>query len=261
MGFKENLLKKMEIDRSAAKIAASMGPPGSGRRIDSDLARTFLAEAGYEKLIERDLELYRMAPREHHERILVLDNDLPIYATTPADVALRKSPLVKEMLSIRNVRKILNDADVLISKQNESIQTIREEIIAGLDLHFEAADIEGIYNDGRASIESKYHEGLEEVLQIFAELLAFSPPPAPLRQAHCLILGHPSTPPGVTYGPSVVFNRMHFTLKLIATAVVLKDAEAVAHYQKVVAGEAEADAAGSEALTFLRDAVMQGKER
>ncbi len=259
MGFKENLLKKMEIDRTAAKIAASLGTPDSGRRIDKVLARAFLAEAGYEKIIERDLELYRLTPRENKERILVLDNDLPIYATTPADVALRKSPIVKEMLNIRNILRILNDADVLLSKKDESIRTIREEIIAGLDLHFEAADIEGIYNDGRASIESKYAEGVEEALQIFAELLGWVAPPAVLRQAHCMIIGRPSAPPGTAYGPAVLFNRMHLTLKLIETVVVLKDQAAVGQYQKMAAGEAEADAAGADVWVYLRDAVLEGR--
>ncbi len=256
MGFKENLLKKMEIDRTAAQITASLGTPDSGRRIDKALARSFLAEAGYEKMIARDLELYRLPPQNAQARILVLDNDLPIYATTPEDVTLRKSPIVKEMLNIRNVFKILNDSDVLLSKKGDSVQTIREEIIAGLDLHFEPADIEEIYNDGRASIESQYAEGLEETLQIFGELLGWESPPAALRQAHCVILGRPAAAPGAAFGPAVVFNRMHFTLKLIQDAIVIKDEGAVAHFRQVVAGESEADAASSEVLAWLRDQVL-----
>ena len=256
MGFKANLLKKIEIDRTAVKLAASIGPPDSGRRIDKQMARGFLAQAGGEKIIARDLELYRLAPQAGRERILVLDNDLPIYATSPEDVVLRKSPIVKEMLNIRNIFKILNDADVLLSQKDASIQTLRAEIIAGLDLHFEAADIEEIYNDGRASLESKYAEGIEETLHLFAELLGYGPPPAALRQAHCLIIGRASSPPGTAFGPAVIFNRMHMALKLIRTAVALKDEAAVAQYQKMAAGEAEADATGAEVLAFLRDAVM-----
>ena len=255
MGFKENVLNKMEIDRSAVKVAASIGPPDSGRRIDKTLARGFLAAGGYEQIIERDLELYRLSSKDGRERILVLDNDLPIYAATPADVGLRKSPIVKEMLNIRNIFKILNDADVLLSKKNESIQTLREEMIAGLDLHYEAADIEDLYNDGRASLESKYAEGVEETLNIFAELLGYLPPPKALRQAHCLIVGRPSNPPVKTYGPAVVFNRMHFTIKLIDTAVMLADEAAVGQFQKIAAGDAEADAAGTDALAYMRDVV------
>jgi hypothetical protein len=49
---------------------------------------------------------------------------------------------------------------------------------------------------------------------------------------------------------------MHGELKLIRTVVALKDEAAVAQYQKMAAGEAEADATGAEVLAFLRDAVM-----
>lgn len=256
MGFKENLLKKLELNRLAARIAASIGPPDSGRRIDKNVTREFLAEGGYEKIIERDLELYRLAPREGRARILVLDNDLPIYATTPEDVVLRKSPVVKEMLNIRNVRKILNDSDVLISKKDASIQTLRDEMIAGLDLRATAADIEDIYNDGRASLESKYAEGVEETLHLLGELLGYVSPPTALRRAHCMIIGRPSDPPGQTFGPTVLFDRVHSTLKLIEAAVVLSDEASVNQFQKVAAGEAEADATGAEALAYLRDAVI-----
>ena len=39
MGFRENLLKKIEIDKLANEVAASIGPPDSGRRIDKAKAR------------------------------------------------------------------------------------------------------------------------------------------------------------------------------------------------------------------------------
>ncbi|MGD9330546.1 MAG: hypothetical protein PVJ53_04490, partial [Desulfobacterales bacterium] len=136
MSFKDNLRKKIEINDLAKRIVASMGPPNSGRRIDKDLVRKLLAEGGYEKLVQRDMELYRLPPLADEPRLLVLDNDLAIYRTSVDDVVLRKSPVVKEMLNIRNVIKILNDADVVISKKEVSLNTLREELIAELDLTF-----------------------------------------------------------------------------------------------------------------------------
>jgi hypothetical protein len=130
MSFKDQLRKKIEINALAARIMASMGPPDSGRRVDKDLVRQLLAEGGYEKIVERDMELYRLSPSGDKPRLLVLDNDLPIYGTGVEDVVLRKSPVVKEMLNIRNVMKILNDADVVISKKDVSLNTLREELIA-----------------------------------------------------------------------------------------------------------------------------------
>ena len=54
---------------------------------------------------------------------------------------------------------------------------------------------------------------------------------------------------------------MHLELKLVRTAVNLKDEAAVAQYHKVTAGEAEADATGEEVLAFLRDAVIAQAKR
>jgi hypothetical protein len=84
MSFRENLLKKIEIDRLARRVTASMGPPESGQRIDRDLARRLLGIAGYQVLHLRDLELYLIPPDP--PEVLVLDNDFPIYTTTPEDV-------------------------------------------------------------------------------------------------------------------------------------------------------------------------------
>jgi len=51
----------------------------------------------------------------------VFDNELPIYHTTVADVALRKSPYWQQMFSIRNIKKIMNRHDVLVSEGKESL--------------------------------------------------------------------------------------------------------------------------------------------
>jgi len=74
MGFVENLLEKIDIDRTAESVKWSMGPPDSGRRIDKTLARKLFGIAGYEKVVRRDLEMYRMAAdASGQERIIVLD--------------------------------------------------------------------------------------------------------------------------------------------------------------------------------------------
>ncbi|RJQ60755.1 MAG: hypothetical protein C4530_07035, partial [Desulfobacteraceae bacterium] len=113
MPFKENLLKKMKIDDLAQEIIGAYGPPGSGQRIDMEKAKQLLDMGGFRSFRERDLDLRILEGEESDGRILVLDNDLAIYRTSAADIALRKSPNVKEMVSIRNIKKILNDSDVV----------------------------------------------------------------------------------------------------------------------------------------------------
>ncbi|MBU2621632.1 MAG: hypothetical protein KKD92_04875, partial [Proteobacteria bacterium] len=114
MSFKENLLKKIRIDKMAEKMLNSIGPPDSGRKVDKETMRKMLEMSAYQTRKERDLELYIHDNADGIKRILVLDNELPLYNTTVDDVVLRKSPTLKEMLSIRNALKILNDADVIV---------------------------------------------------------------------------------------------------------------------------------------------------
>ena len=66
--------------------------------------------------------------------VVVFDNELPIYHTTVADVALRKSPHWQEMFSTKNIRKIMNDKDVIISKGKESLKGLHSNALALLDL-------------------------------------------------------------------------------------------------------------------------------
>ena len=86
---------------------------------------------------------------------------------------LRKSPLVKEMLSIGNIRRILNDQDVVVSKKDASVETLRRAAIAALDLSFTRADIEEIGLDGIGSLESRYSEGVCECLELFGQMLGY----------------------------------------------------------------------------------------
>jgi len=107
MSFKENLLKKIRIDKLADQIISTIGPIDSEKKVDKQAMRTLIEMAPYEMRKERDLELYiKKNGPEEKKRILVLDNDLSIYHTNMEDVALRKSPTVKEMVSIKNIIKI-----------------------------------------------------------------------------------------------------------------------------------------------------------
>ena len=203
MGFVENLLEKIDIDRTAESVKWSMGPPDSGRRIDKALARKLFGVAGYEKVVRRDLEMYRMpADASGRERIIVLDNDLPVYRTGVDDVTLRKSPTVKEMVNIRNAIKILNDSDVLVCKKDDSVNLVRHTCIATLDLSYSDTDIDGIARGGVDALSSGHTEGIQEALTLFGELLGYAAPPKKLAFAHHDIIGFPEkTDAGMRYAP------------------------------------------------------------
>ena len=258
MAFKDNLRKKLEIDDLVRRIKATMGPTESGRRIDKTLVRNLLAEGHYEKIVERDLELYRLPPKGDNPRLLVLDNDLPIYSTAVEDVVLRKSPIVKEMLNIRNVMKILNDADVVTSKKETSLETLREELVRALDLRFTKDDIEDLVYDGRSALENSYVEGVQETLRLFAELLGYAAPPKALQRPHTTIWGFPGGRSGQRrFGPLVIYDPMHHSLKRIQKPIDLSDPDDLQRFEAVVSKSAAPDQEGEAVFEVLGQSVLE----
>lgn len=160
MSFKENLLKKIEITQLARKVRATFGTPESGGKIDKDAMRSLLEMSPYQYYRERDLDLYIEPIDGAPDNILVLDNELPIYRTTVEDVALRKSPYTREMLSIGNIIKILKDSDVKISRKEASLDIIQGRCIDLLDLDFNVSDIETIAKEGAQYLDNGYTDGI-----------------------------------------------------------------------------------------------------
>ncbi|NNG00331.1 MAG: hypothetical protein HKM93_13175 [Desulfobacteraceae bacterium] len=214
MGFKENLLEKITINALVRRIIQSWGSPESGQRLDTSAIRDLLAMTEYQKRKERDIELYVKPGFSDSGRILVLDNELKIYDTTIADVALRKSPTVKEMISIRNAIKILNDKDVVVSRKKDTVLAIQKELIDGLDLSFSPADIQGIAADGKDSLANTYADGVWEAVVLFAELLHYRPAPKVFQKMHFKIVGTVDKAPGnaPSFGPVVGYSLIQNTL-------------------------------------------------
>ena len=81
MGFKENLLQKIAIDKLAAQVAASVAPQADAAKFDKDAARRLIEMGGFPHvaLKERDLELYILEDGGEKKKIVVLDNGLAIY--------------------------------------------------------------------------------------------------------------------------------------------------------------------------------------
>ena len=259
MSFKENLLKKIQIDALAEKVISSWGPPGSGERIDKKAMRDLLEMSPYAYQKKRDLDLYVTQGEDEKNKILVLDNELPIYMTTVEDVVIRKSPYVKEMVSIRNVIKILKDSDVKISIKDDSVKTVRKECIDQLDLSYDANDIEDIARDGVSSLENKYNEGVIESLTLLAELLGYLPPSRPFIIRHCEIFGAVADGKAgeIQYGPMVVYRQVDNSLKLIEARIGSFDKAKLDYVRQVAAGNEEADIEGPDVFRYLKDAVMK----
>jgi hypothetical protein len=257
MSFKENLLKKIQIDTLAEKVIASWGTPGSGKRIDKDAMRDLLEMSPYSYQKKRDLDLYVRQGEGEKQKILVLDNELPIYMTSVEDVVIRKSPYVKEMVSLRNVIKILKDSDVKISIKDESVITVQQECIGQLDLSYGASDIEDMAKDGAASLENKYSEGVSENLALLAELLAYQTAPKVFKARHCEVCGAVAEGSAgeIQFGPIVIFSRIDNSLMLMEEQISNFDKAKVNYFREVAAGKQKADIEGPDVFRYLKQKV------
>lgn len=258
MSFKENLLQKINIDKMAKQVIASIGPPESGRKVDKKTMRSLLEMASYTYRRKRDLDLYIEDVDAEKTRIVVLDNDLAIYHTTVYDVAMRKTPTVKEMMNPFNVVKILKDTDVVISKKEETVKTIQKECIDRLDLSYDESDLDEIVKDGTASLEREYAEGVIESMDLFAEILGYSAPPKPFRIAHHKIVGALTQKQNgeVLFGPMVLYSIIHNSLKLIETQTGSFDREKIEFFQKVASGKEPASSEGPLVFEYLKKTAL-----
>lgn len=258
MSFKANLLTKIAIDRLTGRIAAAIGPVESGRRIDRALLEQLMGYFPWTHRRERDLSLYLERDGVGKGRILVLDNDLTIYNTTVDDVVLRKSPTIKEMVSIKNAIKILNDGDVIESRKAASLDTIRQICIDRLDLDFTVADIDDLARGGIDALENKDADSIAEHLMLFAELLGLEAAPQAFALEHHDIYGtHGQTPGGeATFGPLVMFSRPNDTLVCLETTLRSRDKGRFARLKAAAAGEIETAADGPAVFTLMKSKVL-----
>ena len=258
MPFKDNLLQKIEIDHLVKTITGTIGPVDSGKRIDKAVLGTLMTFFPWHRRQERDLELYLEAEGTEPTRILVLDNDLTIYQTTVDDVVLRKSPTVKEMVSIRNAIKILNDKDVVLSKKVASLKTIQDICIAELDLDYSESDISAIAGEGAASLENSYVEGVQESLMLFAELLGLVPAPKAFAIKHYDIYGSVVQKAGgeTTLSQIVMFSRVHSTLTCLEGPLGSRDKGRFDRLKAVASGDAEPAASGTVVFDLMKAKLL-----
>ncbi len=241
------------------KVLGSIGPPDSERKTDKATMRRLLEMSPYTLHKKRDLDLYIKGAPEDKVKILVLDNELAIYNTTADDVALRKSPTIKEMVSIRNAIKILSDSDVVISKKEESVNTIRKECIDLLDLSFNKADIEEIEKEGSASLENGYSDGVVESLSLFAELIEYTLAPKAFRIRHHKIIGISVKKESgeIVFGPAVIYSLAYNTLKLIEKKIGSFDKGEMEYFNQVIAKKQEASKEGADVFKYLKEVVVE----
>ena len=260
MAFKDNLLKKIKIETLCFKVTGSIGAPDSGNKIDRQAMRELLAMTDFRAQKERDLELYVRADVAGKQDVIVLDNELALYRTTVDDVVLRKSPTLREMISIRNAFKILNDKDVVVAKRSDTVRKIGEELIDSLDLSYTPDDVTAIVDDGAASLQKEYGDGVAECLLVLAEILGYKKPPKVLSQKHYVIWGalERKERGGGFFGPVVTYSYIHNTLRWIDRKIDISNKEQILEFQEEISSKAPSAKMGEGVLLHLNALIKPG---
>lgn len=259
MSLKENLQAKIQLDRLVQKISRSLRETPGQRHVDRSLMRELLARSDFTTKKIRDLQLFVRPLQGETMEILVLDNELPIYHTTPEDVALRKSPEWKEMFSVKNIRKILNDQDVVATKGKESLNRIHENALGQLDLSYTREDLVELVTDGRYALEQESVQELQETLDLFFELLGFKPISLPVPQEDVQAFAVPRGNGGATplFEHLLLFDEQNFWLGLIKGTFSPEDERHLTHVVECLRGNEAVDLQGVQVLEFMADLALK----
>jgi len=257
MAFKDNLIRKIEIKALSLKVTNSIGGWDSGKKIDRKAMGKLLAMTNFTAQRVRDLDLYVRLGDTEKQDVLVLDNELAFYRTTVEDVVLRKSPTIKEMISIRNAIKILNDKDVVLTRRSDTVERIRNELIDALDLSYTADDVAAIVGDGVSSLQKEYGDGVSECLMLLAEMLGYQKAPRALALKHYVIWGALDQPGGakIIFGPTVIYSYIHNTLKWINRQVDISDKGQIKAYRETIISDLPSDKMGERVLKHIESLI------
>ncbi|RJR33163.1 MAG: hypothetical protein C4576_28490 [Desulfobacteraceae bacterium] len=261
MNFKKNLKSKIRLDGLLQRVLNTIREPPEESSVDKELTREILKTTDFKYKKIGNLEFYMRPMESEIMEILVLENELPIYHTTLGDLTLRKNPHWQDLVSIRNLRKIMNDQDVLASKGRESLKRLYENALGRLDLTYTEDDIESLVIDAQLGIEQRSVKRVRESLDLFFGLLGFEPVLFKVIRPEVHMFGRPvSEREGVPlFEHLVVFNEATLSLGLRRGAFSpINDL----HLDWVIRysdGMAEADLHGTEVLEFLAEMALSQK--
>jgi len=263
MSFQENLLRKIELERLASRVIASMGTEQARHPIDRDAMRNLLELSPYRYQRERDLDLYVKPAEREQKMILVLDNELPIFRSTIKDVVMRRSPRTLEMWSIRAIRKILVDSDIKMSTREKSVQTVLQDAVAQIDLAYTDRDIKNLAREGKAWLAGRETGGVEKILVLFAALLGYRKPPKNfgLDQTVCYGVSVPGPSKEIIFGPLVLYRPADNTLLWIDRSISRPDRQQMDFLRAVAKGQATVSVRGDDVFEKLQANVLAQPKR
>jgi len=258
MSFKENLKIKIKLERLYQSLVSTVREPPGRRLLVKELTRELLAMTDFEYKRVRNLDLYIRPLEGEIMEVAVLDNELPIYHTTVDDVTLRKSPYWQQMFSIRNVRKIMNDHDVIASKGKESLKRLHVNALALLNLTYTRDDLALLVEDARRGLEKNSISEMQESLDLFVNLLDFQPLSLEVLEPRFQSFARPKLDGGVVPGFEhlVLFNEENLSLGLKRGAFSAQNDSDLGWVMQYARGEETSDLQDIAVFEFLAHLAM-----
>jgi hypothetical protein len=259
MSFKENLKAKINLDRLFRKLISTIKEPPGKWWLDKVLTQELLDMTDLEHKKFRDLHLYIRPLEGENMEVLVFDNELPIYHTSVADVALRKSPRWQEMFSIRNIKKIMNHHDVLVSKGKESLKRLHANAMELLDLTYTRDDLTLLLEDARGGLERKSIGQIQESLDLFVDLLDFEPVSLGGQEQDLQIFARPKLNSGAVpaFEHLILFDEENLSLGLKKGVFSPQSDLDPAWVMQYTRGGERADLQGIDVFEFLADMALK----
>jgi hypothetical protein len=261
MGFRENLLKRITINDLVKTVDSTIGTAESGAKVDKKSMKKLLDMSNFDLHKDRDMDLYTRPLDGKTHQILVLDNELPLFETTFEDVLLRRNPTVKEMISIRNAIKILNDKDVVKFRRNQTLDFIHKDLLKDIDLTFSPQDIESMFKDAVQALSNGEIDQVKESICLFAEILGYVPASPLFEIKQHKVWGKPiKDKSGKTlFGPMVIYNQDSNRLVLWPESFEKLDPGRVETLFEQGNVKTSRGMEGAEVFRFLKDkALVQG---
>ena len=259
MSFKENLRAKIKLGRLMRKLVSTMREPPGKRWLDKALARELLGMTDFEPREVSGLQLYVRPLKSDMMEVAVLDNELAVYHTSVDDVALRRSPHWQEMFSVKNIRKIMNDQDVIVSKGKETLERLYANALALLDLSCTRDDLTLLVEDARSALERKSIGEIRESLDLFVELLDFEPLHPDVLERNVRMYAGPKRDglAAPAFEHLILFEDQNRSLGLRKGPFFPQRDLDLAWLIQYSRGEARADLEGMEVFEFLAELAMK----
>ncbi|MBN2033626.1 MAG: hypothetical protein JW836_10140 [Deltaproteobacteria bacterium] len=165
------------------------------------------------------------------------------------------------MFSIRNIKKIMNDQDVIKSKGKESLKRLHADALAMLDLTYTRDDLAPLLEDARRGLERESLEKIQESFDLFLELLDFRPVFLGALEPDLQIFARPMLNAGdvPSYEHLLLFNEESLSLGLKRGPFSPKSDSDLAWVMQYVRGEEPADLKGIDVFKFLVEQALKAQ--